>query len=40
MRAFLSAVIIAVVIAVVGAVVLSKFQEPVQEAFTTQGVRL
>lgn len=40
MRAFLSAVIIAVVIAVVGAVVLSKFQEPVQEAFSTTAVRL
>lgn len=40
MRAFFSAVIIAVVIAVVGAVVLSKFQEPVQEAFSTTAVRL
>lgn len=40
MRAFLTAVIVAVVIAVVGAVVLSKFQEPVQEAFSTTAVRL
>ena len=40
MRAFLTAVVVAVVIAVVGAVVLSKFQEPVQEAFSTTAVRL
>ena len=40
MRAFLTAVIVAVVIAVVGAAVLSKFQEPVQQAFSTEAVRL
>jgi hypothetical protein len=40
MRAFLAAVIAAVVIAVAGYFVLAKFQEPVSEAYATQGVRL
>ena len=40
MRAFLTAVIVAVVIASIGGIVLSKFQEPVQEAFSTTAVRL
>jgi hypothetical protein len=40
MRAFLAALVAAAVIAVVGGVVLAKFQEPVSEAYSTQGVRL
>jgi hypothetical protein len=40
MRAFLAALIVAAVIAVVGSFVLGKFQEPVSEAYSTQGVRL
>jgi hypothetical protein len=40
MRAFLSAVVIAVVIAGGGAVLLNKFQEPAQEAYSTDAVRL
>ena len=40
MRAFLLAVVTAVVIAAVWAVALNRVQEPVSEAFATQGVRL
>ena len=40
MRAFLAALVAAAVIAVVGAFVLTKFQEPVSNAYSTQGVRL
>ena len=40
MRAFLAALVVAAVIAVVGSFVLSKFQEPVSEAYSTVGVRL
>jgi hypothetical protein len=36
----LAALIVAAVIAVVGSFVLGKFQEPVSEAYSTQGVRL
>jgi hypothetical protein len=40
MRAFLAALVAAAIIAVVGAFVLDKIQEPVSEAYSTQGVRL
>jgi len=40
MRAFLIALVAAAVIAVVGSFVLDKIQEPVSEAYSTQGVRL
>jgi len=40
MRAFLAALVAAAVIAVVGAFVLAEMQEPVSEAYSTQGVRL
>jgi len=40
MRAFFAALVAAAVIAIVGSFVLGKFQEPVSEAYTTQGVRL
>jgi hypothetical protein len=40
MKAFLLAVVTAVVIAVAWAGVLNTVQEPVSEAFATQGVRL
>jgi hypothetical protein len=40
MRAFLAALVAAAVIAVAGAFVLAKMQEPVSEAYSTQGVRL
>jgi hypothetical protein len=40
MKAFLLAVVAAIVIAVAWASVLDKVQEPVSEAFATQGVRL
>jgi hypothetical protein len=40
MRSFILACITAVVIAVVGAVVLNSIQEPVDVAFSTEGVRL
>jgi hypothetical protein len=40
MRAFLAALVVAAVIAVAGAFVLDKIQEPVSEAYSTQGVRL
>ncbi len=40
MKAFVLAVVVAIVIAVAWAGVLNKVQEPVSEAFATQGVRL
>jgi Flp pilus assembly pilin Flp len=40
MRAFLAALVAVAVIAIVGSFALAKFQEPVSEAYTTQGVRL
>ncbi len=40
MKAFLLAVVTAVLIAAVWAVALNRVQEPVSEAFATQGVRL
>jgi ABC-type Mn2+/Zn2+ transport system permease subunit len=40
MRAFLAALVVAAVIAVVGAFVLERMQEPVSEAYSTNGVRL
>lgn len=40
MKAFFLAVVTAVVIAAAWAGVLNKVQEPVSEAFATQGVRL
>jgi len=40
MKAFLIAVVTAIVIAIAWAGVLNKVQEPVSEAFATQGVRL
>ncbi|HEV2956351.1 MAG TPA: hypothetical protein VGX95_09540 [Xanthobacteraceae bacterium] len=40
MRAFFAALVVLAVIAVVGAFGLSKIQEPVSEAYSTEGVRL
>jgi hypothetical protein len=40
MRAFLAALVVVAIIAVVGSFALSKFQEPVSEAYSTQAVRL
>jgi len=40
MRAFVSAVVVAVVLAVVAGLVLSKLQEPVSVAYSTEAVRL
>jgi hypothetical protein len=40
MRAFLAALVAAAVIAVAGAFLLNEMQEPVSEAYSTQGVRL
>jgi hypothetical protein len=40
MRAFLAALVAAAIIAAVGSFVLAKLQEPVSEAYSTQGVRL
>jgi hypothetical protein len=40
MRSFIVACVAAVVIAAIGAVVLNSFQEPVDVAFATNGVRL
>ncbi|HTQ81908.1 MAG TPA: hypothetical protein VMI47_01465 [Pseudolabrys sp.] len=40
MKAFIIACVAAVVIACIGVVVLNSIQEPVDEAFTTNAVRL
>jgi hypothetical protein len=40
MRSFIVACVAAVVIAAIGAVALNSFQEPVDVAFATKGVRL
>jgi hypothetical protein len=40
MKAFIIACVAAIVVAVIGGVVLSGYQEPVDEAFTTSSVRL
>jgi hypothetical protein len=40
MRAFLIALVAVAVIAVAGSFVLAQIQEPVSEAYSTQGVRL
>ena len=40
MKAFIVACVAAIIIAVIGGVVLNNLQEPVDEAFTTNAVRL
>lgn len=40
MKSFIIACVAAIVIAVVGALALNSIQKPVDEAFTTSGVRL